>query len=81
MSTSPPTVGTGRAARSPTRAGVLVVGGTGILRPAVDALLAGGVAVTVLSRSSERLEELPPGVRGVVGDLDDPVGLARALRS
>ncbi len=81
MSTSPPTVVTGRAAPSGTRAGVLVVGGTGILRPAVDALLARGVAVTVLSRSEARLRALPPGVRGVVGDLDDPAALARALRS
>jgi len=81
MSTAPPTVVTGRAARSGTRAGVLVVGGTGILRPAVDVLLARGIAVTVLSRSEARVEALPPGVRGVVGDLDDPASLARALRS
>lgn len=58
---------------------VLVVGGTGILRPAVDALLAAGREVTVLGRSPERLAALPPAVTGVVGDLGHPDALAAAL--
>lgn len=60
--------------------GVLVVGGTAILRPAVDTLLAGGRRVAVLSRSRERLQRLPPTVLGVLADLDEPAALARALR-
>ncbi len=58
---------------------VLVVGGTGILRPAVDALLAAGREVTVLGRSADRLAALPPAAAGVLGDLDDPAALAAVL--
>lgn len=56
-----------------------MIGGTGILRPAVEALVAADRAVTVLSRSRARLAELPTGVAGVLGDLDDPGGLSAAL--
>lgn len=56
-----------------------MIGGTGILRPAVEALVAAGRAVTVLSRSPARLAQLPTGVAGVLGDLDDPGGLSAAL--
>lgn len=58
---------------------VLVVGGTGVLRPAVESLVAAGRAVTVLGRSAARLAQLPAGAVGVVGDLDDPDGLAAVL--
>lgn len=58
---------------------VLVLGGTEILRPAVDTLLASGRAVIVVSRSAARLAQLPAGVSGVIGDLDDPAGLAAVL--
>jgi hypothetical protein len=58
---------------------VLVIGGTGILRPAVEALLRDGRAVTALSRSEDRLAQLPTGVCRLRGDLADPAGLRAAL--
>ena len=51
----------------------LVLGGTGTVGSAVvEKLLEHGEDVRVPSRSEERLEELPDGVDGVVGDLGDP---------
>ena len=58
---------------------VLVVGGTAILRPAVVTLTAAGRPVVVLSRSRDRLTGLPAGASGIVGDLEDPPALERAL--
>lgn len=51
----------------------LVLGGTGTVGGAVvEELLDRGEEVRVVSRSEERLAELPDGVTGVVGDLGDP---------
>jgi uncharacterized protein YbjT (DUF2867 family) len=52
---------------------VLVVGGTGNVGSQVAReLLARGVEVCVLTRSVEKSGKLPPGIRGVTGDLLDP---------
>lgn len=59
---------------------ILVIGGTGTVGgETVRSLAAKGEAVRVMSRSAERLEELPPGARGVVGDLARPDTLPAAL--
>jgi uncharacterized protein YbjT (DUF2867 family) len=51
----------------------LVLGGTGMVGSRVVAeLLERGEEVRVLTRSAERVTELPAGVEGVVGDLLDP---------
>jgi len=59
---------------------VLVIGGTGTVGTAVVALLrAGGNQARVLTRSGERARQLPPGIEGVLGDLDRPESLAAAF--
>jgi uncharacterized protein YbjT (DUF2867 family) len=51
----------------------LVVGGTGTVgSEIVRQLKTGGVDTSVLTRSPEHAKKLPPGVKGVVGDLMDP---------
>lgn len=51
----------------------LVLGGTGTVGSlVVERLLEGDGDVRVPSRSEDRLSELPEGVEGVVGDLEDP---------
>ena len=59
---------------------VLVVGGTGTVGREVTRQLARrGNAVRVLSRSPERLADLPAGARGGRGDLRDPASLREAF--
>ena len=59
---------------------ILVLGGTGRVGSAtVDNLLAAGESVRTISRSAERLAALPPGVEGIVADLDDPETLKPAF--
>lgn len=65
---------------------VLVVGGTGILAPAVLALAERGDAVGVLARGRERLDAVVASARerggrahAIRADLEDPEGLGRAL--
>ncbi|MFE6486720.1 SDR family oxidoreductase [Streptomyces sp. NPDC057757] len=51
---------------------VFVTGGTGVVGTAlVSELCSRGVEVSVLTRSAEKADALPDGVRGVVGDLLD----------
>jgi uncharacterized protein YbjT (DUF2867 family) len=55
---------------------ILVVGGTGTVGSEVVRQLKGrGEQVFVLTRSPEHASKLPPGVTGVVGDLNDPTKL------
>lgn len=57
---------------------VLVIGGTLFIgRHLVDALRAGGHAVTVLHRNPE--SELPAGARGLIGDRNDAASVKAAL--
>jgi nucleoside-diphosphate-sugar epimerase len=60
---------------------VFVLGGTGAIgRPAVDALVAAGHAVTALARSPQRAAELAArGARPVEASIFDVDGLTRAL--
>ena len=59
---------------------MLVIGSTGnVGRPTVEALLARDAEVRCLSRSAEKLSDLPAGAMGVVGDLESGDGLAAAL--
>ncbi len=52
----------------------LVLGGTGTVGGAtVQALLARGEKVHVLTRSADKAKALPAGVIGVIGDLGDPL--------
>jgi uncharacterized protein YbjT (DUF2867 family) len=51
----------------------LILGGTGTVGSAVvNALLAKGEGVRVVTRSQDKVSRLPQGTVGVVGDLDDP---------
>lgn len=51
----------------------LVLGGTGTVgSDVVEGLLEAGAEVRVPSRSPDRLDTLPEGATGVVGDLEDP---------
>jgi uncharacterized protein YbjT (DUF2867 family) len=60
---------------------VLVIGGTGTVGSlVVRELLARKAEVSVLSRSPEKAKTLPPGIRGVVGDLLDPNTIRTAFR-
>jgi 2'-hydroxyisoflavone reductase len=57
---------------------LLVIGGTLFIgRHLVDALVGAGHEVTVLHRSTA--SRLPPGVRGIIADRNDPESVARAL--
>lgn len=59
---------------------ILVIGGTGrVGAPAIQELLAMGQTVRCMSRSADKLKDLPAGVEGVVADLDDPSTLAPAF--
>lgn len=58
---------------------ILVIGATGnVGRPTVAGLLAKGESVRALSRSAEKVAQLPAGVTGVVGDLESGNGLTEA---
>jgi uncharacterized protein YbjT (DUF2867 family) len=58
---------------------ILVIGATGnVGRPTVAGLLAKGASVRALSRSQEKIAELPDGVAGFVGDLETGEGLEAA---
>ena len=60
---------------------VLVIGGTGTVgSQVVRELLARKAEVSVLTRSPEKAKTLPPGIRGVVGDLLDPNTIRTAFR-
>jgi hypothetical protein len=51
----------------------MVIGGTGTVGSQVTAeLQKRNVTVAVMSRSAEKFANLPPGVQGVVGDLQQP---------
>jgi uncharacterized protein YbjT (DUF2867 family) len=55
---------------------VTVIGATGrIGAPAMAALAAKGAKVTAMTRSADKAAKLPPGVIGVVGDLEQPASL------
>jgi uncharacterized protein YbjT (DUF2867 family) len=59
----------------------LILGGTGTVGSAVvRELLAKGEAVRILSRSEEKVEALPKGAAGVVGDLTDPLTYERIFK-
>ncbi len=59
----------------------LVLGGTGTVGSAVvEELVGRGEQVRVVSRSEEKLEELPDGASGVVGDLADPTTYGEIFR-
>ncbi|HEX4812264.1 MAG TPA: hypothetical protein VFV66_05875 [Nonomuraea sp.] len=66
---------------------VLVIGGTGILAPAVETLAERGTVVSVVSRSAARVAALRDGlaaaagarVNGVIADVTGPPALAAAL--
>lgn len=59
---------------------VLVIGGTGTVgREAVSRLLSRGQTVRVMTRSAEKAKNLPDGVQGAVGELDDPLALQGAM--
>jgi uncharacterized protein YbjT (DUF2867 family) len=58
---------------------ILVIGATGnVGRPTVAGLLAKGKSVRALSRSADKLANLPDGVEGVIGDLETGAGLEAA---
>lgn len=58
----------------------LIIGGTGrVGAPAAAALAAHGEDVRVLTRSQDKSADLPQGVTGVVGDLENPDSLAPAF--
>ena len=50
---------------------VLVTGGTGTVGSEVVKVLQGKAEVAVLTRDAEKAKKLPPGVRGIVGNLLD----------
>jgi uncharacterized protein YbjT (DUF2867 family) len=59
----------------------IVIGGTGTVgSQVVRELVARKVDVTVLTRKAEKQGTLPPGVRGVVGDLLDPATVRSVFR-
>ena len=58
---------------------ILIVGATGnVGRPTITGLLEKGATVRALSRSAEKLQELPDGVEGIVGELESGEGLEMA---
>lgn len=58
---------------------VLFIGGTGIISTACTRLAAGrGIDLTLLTRG-QHAADLPPGVRVLTADIDDPAVAARAL--
>lgn len=58
----------------------LVIGCTGTVGSAVmKTLTAQGVSARCMSRSSDKLRQLPPGVEGHIADLDNPGTLAAAF--
>lgn len=58
----------------------MVIGGTGTVGSQVTAeLQKRNVTVAVMSRSAEKFANLPPGVQGVVGDLQQPQTLPAAM--
>jgi len=60
---------------------VLVIGGTGTVgSQVVRELLARKAEVSVLTRSPEKANALPPGIRGIAGDLLDPSTVRSAFR-
>lgn len=60
----------------------LVIGGTGTVGSGVVAELAKrGADVRVLTRSEEKVRELPEGVRGVTGDLSEPATVREIFRN
>ena len=60
---------------------ILLIGGTGTVgSQTVRELLRHNVQPSVLTRSAEKVRELPAGVRGVVGDLFHTETLSAALR-
>ena len=59
---------------------VLIIGGTGVIgKPLVPMLLESGAGVRVMSRSLERLRNLPEPAVGVRGDVDCSETVRRAL--
>lgn len=59
---------------------LLIVGGTGTVGSAVMAeALRRGLEVQLMTRSAEKAAAAPPGVTGVVGDLEKPETLAHAF--
>lgn len=61
--------------------GVLIVGGTGTVgREVVRGLLGSRLRVQVLTRESEKVNRLPEGVEGAIGDLQDPTTLPIAMK-
>jgi uncharacterized protein YbjT (DUF2867 family) len=60
---------------------VLVIGGTGTVgSQVVRELIARKAEVSVLTRSHEKAKTLPPGSRGIVGDLLDPNTIRTAFQ-
>ena len=60
---------------------ILLIGGTGTVgSQTVRELLGRNVQPSVLTRSTEKVRQLPDGVRGVVGDLSQPETLSAALQ-
>lgn len=60
---------------------ILVIGATGnVGRPTIAGLLAKGAEVRALSRSADKVDQLPAGVEGVVGDLESGAGLDEACK-
>lgn len=59
----------------------LILGGTGTVgsRVVQELLARGETGIRVMTRSSDKLSELPDGVEGVVADLQDPVSLQGAF--
>src|SRR5690242_3983866 len=59
---------------------VLITGATGFVgRHLAQALAARGSSLTALTRSEERRNLLPAGTRVVIGDVNDPNAIDRAL--
>ena len=57
---------------------ILVIGATGnVGRPTVAGLAADGASVRALTRSAEKLAQLPDGAEGIIGDLETGAGLGR----
>src|SRR5579863_7075483 len=60
---------------------ILIIGGTGTVgSELVRELLVRGQYVKVLSRSPEKVRDLPAGVEGVVGDLLEPETIRTVFR-
>jgi uncharacterized protein YbjT (DUF2867 family) len=60
---------------------ILVTGGTGIVgSQVVRRLVEQGQRVSVLMRPGEKARSLPAGAHGIMGDLDDPASLSKAMQ-